>query len=171
MVAMGAFFSLVVVIRQHSFSLIRMPTILTFAAHKISLDDSSAKLIRSRGSSRRRSGELSAPQLLLLEIMREHQFGRVENMLVRAGQPILDRDLKVVRVACLGGESSGTKPPAGDEFELKRVICDLFDELARLGHGTVVRLEFKRGLPCRLETTPHATPGTCGSTEPQVSGS
>jgi hypothetical protein len=47
----------------------------------------------------RRSGELSAPQLLLLEIMREHQFGRVENMPVRAGQPILDRDLTVVRVA------------------------------------------------------------------------
>jgi len=72
--------------------------------------------------------------------MREHQFGRVENMSIRAGQPLLDRDLKVVRVACLGGESSGTKPPAGDEFELKRAVCDLFDELARLGHGTVVRL-------------------------------
>jgi len=59
-----------------------------------------------------------------------------------------------VRVACLGGESGGTKLPSG-EFELKRAVCDLFDELARLGEGTVVRLEFKRGLPCRLETTPH----------------
>ena len=103
--------------------------------------------------------------------MREHQFGRVENMPVRAGQPILDRDLKVVRVACLGGESSGTKPPAGDEFELKRAVCELFDELARLGHGTVVKLEFKRGLPCRLETTPHVTLGFGGATEPHVSGS
>ena len=119
----------------------------------------------------RQSGELSAPQLSLLEIMREHQFGRVENMPVRAGQPILDRDLKVVRVACLGAESGGTKLPGTDEFELKRAVCDLFDELARLGHGTVVRLEFKRGLPCRLETTPHVTPGARAATEPPVSGS
>jgi hypothetical protein len=106
-----------------------------------------------------------------VEIMRELQFGRIENMSIRAGQPVLDHDLKVVRVACLSGESSGTKPPAGDEFELKRVVCDLFDELARLGHGTVVKLEFKRGLPCRLETTPQVTPGTRGATEPHVSGS
>jgi hypothetical protein len=59
-----------------------------------------------------------------------------------------------VRVACLGGDSGGTKLPGTDKFELKRAVCDLSDELARLGYGTVVRLEFKRGLPCRLETTP-----------------
>lgn len=118
----------------------------------------------------RRSAELSAQQRSLLEIMREHQFGRVENMSVRAGQPVFDRDLKVVRVACLGGESVGTKLPGRDEFELKRAVCDLFDELERLGHGTVVRLEFKRGLPCRLETTPHVTPAVRGATKPPVSG-
>ena len=102
--------------------------------------------------------------------MREHQFGRIENMPVRAGQPVLDRNLKVVRVACLGDASCGTTFPLSDEFELKRVVCNLFDELARLGHGTVVRLDFKRGLPCRLETTPHVTPGT-SRTDTHVSGS
>jgi hypothetical protein len=118
----------------------------------------------------RRSGELSAQQRSLLEIMRVHQFGRIENMSIRAGQPVLDQDLKVVRVACLGSESGGTKVPGSDEFELKRSVLDLFDELARLGHGTVVKLEFKRGLPCRLETTPHVTPGA-RATEPAGSGS
>lgn len=103
--------------------------------------------------------------------MRKHQFGRIENMFVRAGQPILDQGLKVVRVASMGGESGGTKLPGCDEIELKRAVCDLFEELARLGHGTVVKLELKHGLPCRLETTPHATAGARGATEPQVSGS
>ena len=119
----------------------------------------------------RRSSELSPQQRSLLEIMRENQFGRVENMSIRAGQPVVDRDLKVVRVASLGGESDGIKLPGTDEFELKRAVCDLFDELTRLGDGTVVRLEFKRGLPCRLETTPHVTPGARAATEPPVSGS
>jgi hypothetical protein len=71
-----------------------------------------------------------------------------------------------VRVACLGGgENGGTKIPGSDEFELKRSVRDLFDELARLGNGTVVRLQFKRGLPCLLETIAHSTPGAIGITE------
>jgi hypothetical protein len=119
----------------------------------------------------RRSSELSPQQRSLLEIMREHQFGRIENMSIRAGQPVIDQDLKVVRVACLGGESGGAKLSAGDEFELKKAVYDLFDELARLGHGTVVRLEFKRGLPCRLETTPQVTLGTRDATQPPGSSS
>jgi hypothetical protein len=68
----------------------------------------------------------------------------------------------------MAGESGGTKLPGSDEFELKRAVSDLFDELTRLGDGTVVRLEFKRGLPCRLETMPHVTPGTRSTTEPPV---
>jgi hypothetical protein len=103
--------------------------------------------------------------------MRTHRFGRIDIMSIRGGQPVLDHDLKIVRVACLGGESRSMKLPCGDEFELKRVVCNLFDELARLGHGTVVKLEFKRGLPCRLETTPQVTPGARGATEPHGSGS
>jgi hypothetical protein len=109
---------------------------------------------------RLRTRDLSPQQCSLLELMRVHQFGRIENMSVRAGQPVVDQDLKVVRVACFGGESGGTKLPGTDEFELKRAVCDLFDELARLGDGTVVRLEFKRGLPCLLETMPHIIPVT-----------
>ena len=84
--------------------------------------------------------------------MRECQFGRIENLPVRDGQPVFDGDVKVVRVAHLGGDGPGTKLVASDEFELKRSVRDLFDALARLGNGTVVRLEFRHGLPYLLET-------------------
>jgi hypothetical protein len=63
--------------------------------------------------------------------------------------------VKVVRVARLGGESQGTKVTGAGEFELKRQVRDLFDELARLKNGTVIRLEFRHGLPFLLETTAH----------------
>jgi hypothetical protein len=85
--------------------------------------------------------------------MRQHQFGRVEDVLVRAGQPILDGDVKIVHVEYLGGAHSGTKVPVSGEFELKQPVRDLFDRLKRLGDGTIVRLEFKHGLPFLLETT------------------
>jgi hypothetical protein len=90
--------------------------------------------------------------------MSEYQFGRLENLSVQAGQPILDRSAKIVRVTSLGGERSGTRVPSTDEFQLKQAVCDLFDELARLRDGLIVRLEFRRGLPCLLETTAAAAP-------------
>jgi hypothetical protein len=100
-----------------------------------------------------RTQDLSPQQRSLVDLMREHQFGRIENMSVREGQPVIGQHLRIVHATRLGCEGSRTKVPRTSEFELKRAVCDLFDELARLDNGTVVRLEFKQGLPCLLETT------------------
>src|SRR5260370_36314608 len=84
-----------------------------------------------------RTQDLSPGQRSLVELMHEHQFGRVENMRVLGGQPILDDDVRVVQVARLGGEHS-TKEVAS-EYELKRSVRDLFNRLARLENGTMTR--------------------------------
>jgi hypothetical protein len=89
-----------------------------------------------------------------VELMHEHQFGRVENMRVLAGEPILDHDVRVVHVVRLGGENA-TNEAASEEYELKRPVRDLFDRLSRLENGTVLKLEFRHGLPFALETTAH----------------
>ena len=41
---------------------------------------------------------------------------------------------------------------------MKRSVCDLFDELARLEDGTVVKLEFRYGLPVLAEIVLVAAP-------------
>jgi hypothetical protein len=102
---------------------------------------------------RRTTRELIGAQRHLVEIMREHQFGRIENVIVDAGQPVLDANVRIVRSARLGGGDGGAGVPNTDEFELKQAVCDLLDELARLNDGLIVRLEFKGGLPFLLETT------------------
>jgi len=91
-------------------------------------------------------------------MMHEHQFGRVENISIRAGQLVFDGNVRVVRVARLGAGSDGPKIPSSDEFQLKRAVCDLLDELEHLQNGTVIRLEFRYGLPSILETTSHSLP-------------
>jgi hypothetical protein len=101
----------------------------------------------------RTTRDLTPAQRRLLEVMRDHQFGRVEYMPVQAGQPVFDDCVKIVRVARLGGESSGVNVPSAEEFELKGPVCELFDELDRLRDGVIVRLEFRHGLPFLLETT------------------
>jgi len=100
----------------------------------------------------RSTKDLTSTQLWLLRTMSEYQFGRIEQLDVRKGQPLVLPATKVVRVAHLGGGDAGARVPDGEEFELKQVVWDLFAELGRLNNGTVVRLEFKRGLPCLLET-------------------
>jgi len=97
--------------------------------------------------------DLSACQRRLVQIMSESQFGRIENLRVQAGQPVFDPGFKVVRVARLCGDGERMGPLPTDDFELKQAIRDLFDELARLEDGVILRLEFRHGLPCLLEMT------------------
>lgn len=69
-----------------------------------------------------------------------------------SGEPILNGDLRVVRVARLGGGSDPGNVTRTDGFELKTQVRDLFDELERLQDGTVFWLEFRHGLPFLIET-------------------
>jgi hypothetical protein len=101
----------------------------------------------------RRAQDLSPEQRSLVELMHAYQFGRIENMPIRGGQPILDSNLKVIRVARLGAESGGAQGTTGKDFELKKQVRDLFERLGRLQDGTVISLEFRHGLPFLLETT------------------
>jgi hypothetical protein len=107
----------------------------------------------------RTTRDLTTSERLLLQIMTKHQFGRLENVPVEAGQPVLHQSTKIVRVARLGVESGGTTVPGTDAFELKQEVRALFDELARLQNGTVVKLEFRHGLPFLLETIAKAVAG------------
>jgi hypothetical protein len=117
---------------------------------------------------RRTTGELTDAQRWLLQTMREHQFGRIENLRVQGGQPIRDRLVRVVRAARLGGQGERASIP-GDEFELKQEACDLIDELVQLGSGMVVKLEFRHGLPFLIETTSELNVES-GATESQPRG-
>jgi hypothetical protein len=96
--------------------------------------------------------DLTPAQRGLLEIMREHQFGRIENWRVEAGQPILRPDTKIVRVARINGSGDIPEGSIQGEFELRPAVRDLLDQLEKLSSAMVLRLEFRHGLPCLLET-------------------
>jgi len=102
--------------------------------------------------------DITRAERMLLDIMSDHQFGRLENVPVHDGQPVLDQSVKVVRVARLGAEGRETPTLSVEQFELKKAACDLLDELVRLGEGMIVRLEFRHGLPFLLETVAAAIP-------------
>ncbi len=86
----------------------------------------------------------------LLELMQSINFGRIENLIVRGGEPSLVPPPRVVREVKFGGDNGPRPELATDDFRLKAQVVDLFRELDRLGSGTVEALEVKHGLPFRL---------------------
>jgi hypothetical protein len=93
---------------------------------------------------------LTSARRRLLELMQFVNFGRIENLIVRGGEPSLVPPPRVVREIKFGGDNGPRPELATDDFRLKAQVVDLFRELDRLGDGTVEALEVKHGLPFRL---------------------
>jgi hypothetical protein len=99
---------------------------------------------------------LSTPQQLLLETLQKTNYGRIEGLRIREGQPVFDPLPRVVKDVKLGAGESGARPEleSGD-FALKREHIELFEQLLRLGDGTIECLVIKGGLPFLLTLEQH----------------
>ena len=86
----------------------------------------------------------------LVELMQGINFGRIDGLIVRGGQPILDPPSEIVRQVKFGGENGPRPETAIEDFLLKSQVVECFDQLRRLGDGVVESLEIKNGLPFRM---------------------
>ena len=93
---------------------------------------------------------LSDPQVRLIELMQRINFGRIFDLEVRDGQPVIDPPPRVVREIKFGGENGPRPEAARVDFTLKAEVRDLFAQLEALGDGVVGVLEIKHGLPFRM---------------------
>ena len=86
----------------------------------------------------------------LVELMQTINFGRIESLAVRGGDPVFDPKPRVVREIKFGGENGPRPETVTADFRLKAQVVDLFRELDHLRDGTVEVLEIKHGLPFRV---------------------
>jgi hypothetical protein len=94
---------------------------------------------------------LSTQQKRLLETLQRTNYGRIEGLRIRGGQPIFDPPPRVVKDVKLGATDIGARPEleSGD-FALKREHIELFEQFRNLGNGTIDCLVVKGGLPFLL---------------------
>lgn len=94
---------------------------------------------------------LSTANKWLLATLQKTNYGRIERLTVRKGEPVFDPPPRVVKDVKLGTTDNGPRPEleAGD-FALKREHVELFENLSRIGDGFVESIEIKAGLPFRL---------------------
>jgi len=94
---------------------------------------------------------LSAAQKRLLEIMQRVNYGLIEGLSVRGGEPAFEPPPRIVKDVKLGAADNGARPELdATDFALKREHIELLDHFNRLGDGLIERIEVKAGLPFRL---------------------
>jgi len=86
----------------------------------------------------------------LVRLMQQLNFGHIDGLVVRDGEPVLDPPPEIVREVKFGSEN-GPRPEASiEDFLLKSRVVEFFDQLSRLGDGAIESLEVKHGLPFRM---------------------
>ena len=94
---------------------------------------------------------LSPKRWRLLELMQGINFGRIEGLHVRDGEPVFEPAPRVVRKVKIGAENGRRPELDAMDFVLKREVAELFEHLGRLGSGVVRTIEVKGGLPFALD--------------------
>jgi hypothetical protein len=94
---------------------------------------------------------LSPARRQLLELLQKLHFGRVEHLVVRGGEPVLDPAPRLVKEIKFGGDNAPHPAVNKNDFALKPQHRDLFALLTAVGDGTIAVLTVKHGLPFHAE--------------------
>jgi hypothetical protein len=83
----------------------------------------------------------------LIELMQSINFGRIENILVEDGRPIITRDTRVEREVKLGGVNGPRPELENPDFALKQSQVELLSQITQMEYGLISQIEVKHGLP------------------------
>jgi hypothetical protein len=101
---------------------------------------------------------LPAAARVLLQLIADVQFGRIERLHIRNGEAAFDPLPTVVRTVKLAASDGGGSATSPEEMLAKPQVAALFDELAALTDGCILRLEVRDGLPAFMEVAVGAGP-------------
>lgn len=91
--------------------------------------------------------DLSSQRQHLVRLMQRTGYGRIENLTIRGGQPVLGPEVRRIREIKFGGDSGVHPDTAAGDFTLKTQVVELMLALDRIGDGTIECLTIKDGLP------------------------
>lgn len=92
---------------------------------------------------------LTSAERELLDLVERVGFGRIESLIVRNGQPVLEPRPRIVRERLLGARDEGA-PDDKARARHKPHVRELLAELDRIGDGVIASLEIRHGLPFRI---------------------
>jgi len=94
---------------------------------------------------------LSHNRRCLVEAMQALNFGRIEQLQIREGEPVFAAASRLIQDIKIGSAESGPRPElAHEDFPLKASVIELFEHFDRIWDGTVAVVEVRYGLPFRV---------------------
>jgi len=93
---------------------------------------------------------LSLPKTQLTELMQHINFGRIEGIVIRNGEFVLDPRPRVVREIKFCAENGPRPEVTKQDFVLKAQVRDFFAQVEALDNGVIHSLEVKHGLPFKM---------------------
>ena len=94
---------------------------------------------------------LSESQSRLVELLQRLNFGRIEGLQVRRGEPVFDPSPRVIQKLKMGADNAPRPEASLQDFWLKNQIIEMLQAIADMGEGEVLAIEVKNGLPFALE--------------------
>jgi hypothetical protein len=83
--------------------------------------------------------------------MKKVAYGRINNLSVIKGEPVISQDSSIERDLKLGANDSFPTP--GENFVLKKKMTDFFKQIAEIKDGLIRKIEIRGGLPILMRIT------------------
>ena len=94
--------------------------------------------------------QLSAPKQALVRLCQRINFGRIEGLEIRRGEPVFNPAPQVFLDVRLDTEEAARFEQELPDFALPEEICRLMARLDAMGDGTIERIEVRAGIARRL---------------------
>jgi len=94
--------------------------------------------------------QLSAPRQALVRLFQSINYGHIEDLEVRSGEPVFNPSPRVLIDVRLSGDEGPRPEHELGDFSLRDEIVRLLDRLGELGDGTVAQIEVRAGVPRRM---------------------
>ena len=95
--------------------------------------------------------DLSEPKRRLIELLGALQFGTIEGLQIRGGEPLLTPAPRVIQKLRLGTDSTSNPGLNLQDFWLKKPVIDLLNAITDMDNGQIACIDVRHGLPFLLE--------------------
>lgn len=94
---------------------------------------------------------LSHSERYLLQLMQEIHYGRIEGLVIRGGEPVIEQNTKVLKDIKLDLRANRRPIIVDRDYQDKAQVMEMLRQFHRLGDGVVQTLEVHNGLPFRMQ--------------------
>jgi hypothetical protein len=98
-----------------------------------------------------KKSDLSELERQLVELLQDLDFGRIEELRVRDGKPVLNPAPRVVATLKMKAETLARDDVHLRDFSLKQSVVLLLLLIRQIGDGKILVIEVRHGLPVTVE--------------------